>query len=231
MSIIEELFAMADTSYREFNCALIPTVDKSRVVGVRVPALRALAKSISATPQAEQFLAELPHIYFEEYMVHGFIIECIRDFDRCVEELDRFLPYVDNWAVTDSTSPRILCKHKGRLIVAVERWLASRHTYTVRYAILMLMKHYLDADFRPEYMKRVSEVRSDEYYINMMISWYFATALAKQYDNAVRYLEEYRLSPWVHNKTIQKARESRCLSDDKKAYLGTLKINKPTSIP
>ncbi len=223
MNIRERLLSLADGGYRSFTTRLMPSVDKATVIGVRVPKLRSLARELRGTPEAEALILELPHAYFEEYLLHGFLISYIKDFDECISELDRLLPYLNSWALTDSVSPPVFARDKDKLIAAIDRWLASGSTYTVRYAILMLMKHYLDSDFRPEYMARVAAASSDEYYVNMMISWYFATALAKQYDEAIKYLEERRLSPWIHAKTIQKAKESFRISKEVKAYLESLK--------
>ena len=223
MNIRERLLALAEDEYRDFSTKLMPSVDKSSVIGIRVPYLRALARELRGAPEAAAFILELPHEYFEEYLLHGFLISHVKDFDECIFELDKLLPYLNSWALTDSISPPVLAKNKDKLIAVIDRWLCSQHSYTVRYAILMLMKHYLDDDFRPEYMARAAAVSSDEYYVNMMISWYFATALAKQYDEAIKYLEERRLSPWIHAKTIQKAMESLRIPKAVKNYLKSLK--------
>lgn len=220
--IQEQLRALQDLSYRDFQCALMPTVDKSTVIGVRTPLLRKMAKSLKNTPEAERFLRSLPHRYYEENNLHAFLIEEIRDYDACVAALDDFLPYVDNWATCDSMNPRVLAKHRKLLLSDAERWMRSAHTYTVRYGIKLMMTHFLDEDFDPAYLARISQIESEEYYVNMMISWYFATALAKQERAALPYLEEHRLSPWIHQKTIRKAIESYRVSEELKKKLRTL---------
>ncbi|MBQ7392302.1 MAG: DNA alkylation repair protein [Clostridia bacterium] len=220
--IQSHLFSMQDEGYRAFQCRLMPTVDTKTVIGVRTPLLRKYAKKIAGSAIAETFLQDLPHQYYEENNLHAFLIEEIKDFDTCVAALDAFLPYVDNWATCDSMNPKILGKHKEKLLDAVEGWLSSLHTYAVRFGIKMLMTWFLDADFSPTYLEKVAAVHSEEYYIKMMISWYFATALAKQYKATLPYLEEHRLTPWIHAKTVQKATESYRLTEEQKVYLRTL---------
>lgn len=222
--IQERLFALQDEKYREFNAALIPTVPKETVIGVRTPAIRGLAKELKGTAQAEEFMKTLPHEYYEENNLHAALIEHIKDLDACMEALERFLPYVDNWATCDTMRPKALAKNKEKLMEQILVWLRSEHTYTVRFAIGMLMSHFLDEDFREEYLALAASVHSEEYYIRMMQAWYFATALAKQYEAALPYIQQRRLEPWVHNKSIQKARESFRVSDERKEYLKTLKI-------
>lgn len=221
--IQQELFALQDTGYRDFHARLIPTVPKDRIIGVRTPALRKLAKSFAKTPEAESFLLDLPHTYYEENNLHAFVLETRRDYNQLIDELNRFLPYVDNWATCDMMSPKLFKKHLPELHQQILIWLKAEEVYTVRFAIGMLMQHYLDDAFLPEYPALVAAVQSEEYYINMMIAWYFATALAKQYDTVLPYLLEHRLSPWVHNKTIQKATESNRIPKETKQYLRTLK--------
>ena len=216
------LFAMQDEGYRAFQCRLMPTVDAETVIGVRTPQLRKYAKTIANSSVAKPFLQTLPHRYYEENNLHAFLIEEIKEFDTCVEALNTFLPYVDNWATCDSMNPKILGKHKAELLAVIENWLSSLDTYTVRFGIKLLMTWFLDADFLPEYLQKVATVNSEEYYIKMMISWYFATALAKQYELTLPYLQEHRLSPWIHAKTIQKATESYRLTKEQKLYLKTL---------
>lgn len=218
------LFALADPAYGDFNAKLMPDILRERIIGVRVPHLRALAKELCGTPAAEAFLAELPHTYYEENNLHGFLLDFIRDFDACLAATERFLPHIDNWATCDGTSPRALIEKPDVLLAHVETWLASTHTYTVRFGIETLMRHFLDARFSTAYPDAVAALRSDAYYINMMIAWYFATALAKQYDAILPYIENRRLDKWTHNKTIQKAIESYRITDAQKAYLRTLKI-------
>lgn len=221
--IQDELFAMQDVTYRDFHSKLMPTIDKEYVIGIRTPMLRKYGKELAKREEASVFMESLPHTYYEENNLHAFLIEQIHDFDDCIKALWAFLPYVDNWATCDFMSPKIFKKHRVELLSEIKGWIASESTYMVRFAIGMLMKFYLDEAFSPEYPRMVAEVCSQEYYINMMIAWYFATALAKQYDEVIPYIEEKRLELWVHNKTIQKAIESYRISDEKKMYLRTLK--------
>ena len=223
--IQQRLFALQDAGYRDFHAALMPTVDKALVIGVRMPALRALAKELKGTELAADFMAALPHKYYEENNLHAALIGHIRDFDACMAAVERFLPYVDNWATCDMMNPRALAKDKAALLEHIRLWLQSGHTYTVRFGMEMLMNHFLEEDFREEYPALVASVRSEEYYVRMMQAWYFATALAKQYEAAVTYLEQRRLGAWVHNKTIQKARESFRVSQEQKEYLKSLKVS------
>lgn len=223
MTVTERLFALADEDYKSFNTRLMPTVDPETVIGVRVPHLRNLAKEMRRSPEAEQLIRELPHTYFEEYLLHGFLLSYITDFDRCALELDKLLPYLDCWALTDSISPPVFKRNKKGLLPWIDTWLSRGDTYSVRYGILMLMKHYLGDDFRPEYMERVAAVRSDEYYVNMAVAWYFATALASQLGHAIKYFESGSLSPWIHAKAIQKACESCRISREVKDYLKSLR--------
>ena len=223
--IQQRLFALQDAGYRDFHAALMPTVDKALVIGVRMPALRALAKELKGTELAADFMAALPHKYYEENNLHAALIGHIRDFQPCLTALERFLPYVDNWATCDMMNPRALAKDKAALLEHIRLWLQSGHTYTVRFGMEMLMNHFLEEDFREEYLALVASVQSEEYYVRMMQAWYFATALAKQYEVAVTYLEQRRLGAWVHNKTIQKARESFRVSQEQKEYLKSLKVS------
>lgn len=224
--IREELFSIQDLSYREFHSRLMPDVEKDTVIGIRVPVLRKYVKELAKDPEIWEFLEDLPHRYYEENNVHGFLIQQMKEYGQCMEELEKFLPYINNWATCDMTSPKVFKKHKEELLEAVRRWIVSDHVYTVRYGIGMLMQHYLDEDFREEYPQMVSEIRSEEYYVNMMIAWYFATALAKQYETILPYIEKQKLDVWTHNKTIQKACESYRITPEQKAYLRTLKIKK-----
>ncbi|MBQ4150953.1 MAG: DNA alkylation repair protein [Clostridia bacterium] len=217
---MSELLEMADSAYKEFMAPLVPTVDKDTIIGIRTPLLRAYAKKMSGK---EAFMAELPHKYFEENNLHAFLIEQIKDFDGCIAEINRFLPFVDNWATCDSMRPKCFKKNLDKLPAIVYDWMCTLHTYTIRFGIQVLMLYFLDDRFDEEYLSKVADVKSDEYYVNMMISWYFATALAKQYESAVKYLENGILSKWVHNKTIQKALESYRISDKQKQYLKSLK--------
>ena len=224
MSIRETLFSLRDEKFAAFQARLIPNVAPERVIGVRTPALRKLAKTLRGSGQAEEFLKALPHEFFEENNLHAFLLCGMKDFDACVQAVEAFLPYVDNWATCDQLRPGVFRKNKQALLPPIRRWIASEQCYTRRFGIGMLMSHFLDEDFREEYLSLVSDIRSEEYYVNMMIAWYFATALAKQYEAALPYLENRRLDPWVHNKAIQKAVESFRVSDGHKTYLKTLKI-------
>ncbi|HQM00747.1 MAG TPA: DNA alkylation repair protein [Ruminococcus flavefaciens] len=221
--ITEKLFAMQDTKYRDFQVKLIPGSDPDTFIGTRTPQLRSLAKEMLRSGDADGFLEELPHRYFDENQLHGFIISEVKDFDEAMALTEKFLPYVDNWATCDQLRPKAFKKNNAVLAAKAKEWIASGKTYTVRFGIGMLMSHFLDADFDPEYMETVAAVKSDEYYVNMMTAWYFATALAKQYSHAVKYIEDGVLSEWVHNKTIQKAAESFRVSGEHKEYLKTLK--------
>lgn len=264
MTLIQErLFALQDETYRAFQCKLMPTVDPSRVIGVRMPALRQLAKEIAAEPQSmAAFLALAEHEYYEENNLHGLLINGMKDFEKCIAALDEFLPYVDNWATCDLLKPRSFRKEVGgrgrrvlsgqsnesgdavkivkadvisvgteaktdidedRLLPHVRRWLASKHVYTCRFGVGVLMNYYLDEAFEPRFLEWVGAIRSDEYYVNMGIAWYFATALAKQWEKAVKWMEEERLTEWVLRKTVQKARESYRVSEERKEYLKKLK--------
>ena len=226
--IREELAALQDSGYKDFMCNLIPTVPRERVVGVRTPALRSIAKRLVRTHaegfDIRDFLDDLPHALFEEDQLHAFIISEMKDFDECVRETDRFLPFVDNWATCDQMSPKVFRRNKDELLCCICRWIESDKAYTTRFGIEMLMKHFLDEDFEPEYIALVSQIRSDEYYVNLMIAWFFAEALAKQYDSALPYIEERALDPWTHNKTIQKSLESRKIAPSRKAVLKSLRV-------
>ena len=224
MSIRETLFSLRDEKFAAFQARLIPNVAPERIIGVRTPALRKLAKTLRGSGEAEEFLKALPHDFFEENKLHAFLLCEMKDFDACVQAVEDFLPYVDNWATCDQMSPGVFRKNKQALLPYIRCWIASERCYPRRFGTGMLMSHFLDEDFREEYLRLVSDKRSEEYYVNMMIAWYFATALAKQYEAALPYLENRRLDPWVHNKTIQKAVESFRVSDEHKACLRALKI-------
>jgi len=220
--IVKELFEMQDEKYRDFQSALIPGSDLEKVIGIRTPLLRKYAKNLPLE-DAKAFLLELPHEYFDENQLHAFIVSEIKDIDACIKEVNTFLPYVDNWATCDQMSPVIFKKHKDKLLVEVKRWIASSETYTVRFGIKMLMQHFLDEDFNLEYPEMVAKIQSEEYYVKMMIAWYFATALAKQYDSVIPFIEEGRLEKWTHNKAIQKSIESYRITTEQKKYLRNLK--------
>ncbi len=218
--IRQRLFALQDEKFRDFHSRLIPTVPPDSIIGVRTPELRKLAKEVGTEPA---FLSDLPHKYYDENQLHALIISGMKDFDECTARLEEFLPFVDNWATCDQMSVKIFKKHTQQLLPFVKKWLDSGHTYTVRYGVGCLMNYYLDSEFSPEYMEIVANIRSNEYYINMMIAWYFATALAKQYSEAMKYINQHRLNDWTHRKAIQKAIESCRITDEQKKYLRTLK--------
>ncbi len=222
--IRQGLFALKDEKYKEFQKKLIPTVDENTVIGVRTPVLRKYAKDVSGTLGAVIFMQTLPHEYYEENNLHGMLIETMKDYDECIAYLDEFLPYVDNWATCDLISPRVFKKHKDELLVKIKEWMASDRVYTIRFGMEMLMTHFLDEDFKPEYLGMAADVHSEEYYVNMMIAWFFATALAKQYEASLPYIENHCMDRWTHNKTIQKAIESYRITDEQKRYLKSLKI-------
>lgn len=222
--IRERLFALQDLKYRDFSAKLIPNIPYDTVIGIRTPDLRKLAKELAKTEQGSEFIKILPHKYHEENCLHTFIIEQIKDYGQCVAEIDRFLPFVNNWATCDSLSPKAFAKNKGRLVTEIKRWISDEKTYTIRFGIGMLMRHFLDEAFDPIYPEMAAGIRSEEYYVNMMLAWYFATALAKQYETIIPYLEKKKLSVWVHNKTIRKAIESYRITKEQKDYLRTLTI-------
>lgn len=229
--IYNRLYEMQDETYRSFQASLIPELKAERMIGVRTPELRSYAKELLKSGDYTEFISTLPHEYFDEMQLHAFIISELKDFEQCMSEVERFLPHVDNWATCDQLSPKIFGKKKSSRLVygdslleRIGKWIESDRTYTVRFGIKMLMQHYLDEEFEPEWMDRVAAIRSDEYYINMMIAWYFATALAKQPEPALAVLNGRRLYKWTHNKTIQKAVESRRIPGKQKEYLRNLKM-------
>ena len=221
--IVSRLRQRADESYRAFHMRLVPNVEPARILGVRVPEVRALARSLAGTPEAETFLRELPHEYYEENNLHAFLLERERDYGALIEGLNRFLPFVDNWATCDSLSPALFKKHPDGLPEQALQWMQSDQTYTVRFGIGVLMRYYLDEGFRPEYAERVAAVRSEEYYVRMMVAWYFATALAAREEDVLPYLTGRRLDPWTHRKAIQKAIESNRITPERKQFLRTLR--------
>ena len=225
-AIRAELFSLQDPGYREMQIRILPTVKAERIIGVRTPELRRMAKEQAGRAETGAFLGSLPHRYFEEDQLHAFLISGMKDYAACLRELERFLPYVDNWATCDQMSPKVFRKHRTELLESIQRWMASEQTYTVRFGIGMLMEHYLDEDFDPVYPEMAASVRSEEYYVNMMTAWYFATALAKQYEAVLPFIENRRLDAWTHNKAIQKAAESYRITPEQKEYLKTLKIRR-----
>lgn len=223
MDITKKLFSLRDEKYAEFQAKLTPNVRPEKMIGVRVPILRKLAKEYSLQSESSLFLQGLPHEYYDENMLHGLLIAEIKDFNRCMAETERFLPYIDNWAVCDIMSPKIFKKHKAELFEKIKVWTNSKHTYTVRFGVEMLMSHYLDDDFKKEYLTIPAKIKSDEYYVKMMVAWFFATALAKKWDDTIGFLEKSPFDDWTYNKIIQKACESYRISDSQKKYLRTLK--------
>lgn len=223
--MLNAIFAARDEEYADFTAKLIPNVPRESIIGVRTPQLRSIAKRFGKNAGIDEFLSALPHEYHEQNLVNAYIAESIGDFDFAVKTIEAFLPYVTNWAVCDSMTPRVFAKHTGELLPIIKKWLQSAHPYTVRFGLRMLMCFYLEKEFASEINALAASVCSEEYYVNMMQAWYFATALAKQYDSTVPFVEEHRLSPWVHNKTIQKAVESFRITAEQKAHLKTLRLN------
>ena len=224
MNVTEKLFSMQDITYKAFHQKLMPTVETKRVIGVRTPVLRAFAKEFAKSDEAEAFLHSLPHIYYEENNLHAFVVEQEKDFEKALVLAEQFLPYIDNWATCDMFFPKAFLKHPEEIYRKAVEWMASEHTYTVRYGIGIFMRMFLGERFSEGILEKVASLRSEEYYVNMMIAWFFATALDKQYGATVKYIEEQRLAPWVHNKAIQKARESLRIEKETKDYLNGLKI-------
>ena len=222
--IRKELFALQDEKYRAFQVKLFPTLDPDTIIGVRTPNLRSYAKKLLKEEGISAFLSNLPHRYFDENQLHAFIVSEMKDYDRCIGEVSYFLPYVDNWATCDQMSPKVFKKHLPELLECIREWIGSGKTYTIRFAVGMLLEHYLDDAFDLKYPEIVASIRSSEYYVNMMIAWYFATALAKQYEAILPFIESRKLDTWTHNKAIQKAIESYRITPEQKEYLKTLKI-------
>lgn len=221
--ILDKLFALADKTYGDFSARLLPTISRDKVIGVRTPELRQIATWVVKNGLKDDFFRELPHIFYEEKNIHAFIIEKIKDYNECIGEINVFLPYVDNWATCDQLNPKCF-KGKKELMINIREWIASDHVYTVRFGIGMIMKHFLDENFDPCYLKSVADIKSDEYYINMMIAWFFATALTKQYDCAIEFFRDGKLNKDTHNKAIRKAMESYRIPPETKEYLRTLKM-------
>ena len=224
--ILSLLFESADESYRKLQVSIVPNVSKENIIGVRFPKIRALAKGLILRSDIDIFLKSTPHKYYDENNLHAAIIALTKDFDKCVLQVEEFLPYIDNWATCDTLSPKVFAKQPQKLLHYIDKWLLSEKVYTIRFGVNMLMKHFLGERFESVYTDKVAAIRHDDYYVKMSIAWYFATALTKQYDTAVTYIENRTLDTWTHNKAIQKAIESRLIDDDKKAYLRSLKIKK-----
>lgn len=223
MTLYDRLIQVKDDKYREFQIRLVPNISPETVIGVRTPEMRQIAKEVYESDYRDAFLSDLPHRYYEENLIHFFVLARIRDFDQCVRAVEKFLPYVDCWPVSDQATPAVFKKNHQRILPYIRTWIASDHVYTARFGIRMLMNEFLDKDFSEEYPELVASKTGDDYYLKMMIAWYFATALAKQYDKTVPYLENHRLDEWVHRKAIQKAVESYRVSDEHKEYLKSLR--------
>lgn len=224
MNIVERLFELQDIKYQLFHSKLVPNIPAESIIGVRNPLLKSLAKELFSDPCKDEFMQELPHKYYEENQLHIMMICLEKDFDRCISELEVFLPYADNWAVTDQPSPKCFKKKHKELLPVIKKWLDSDHVYTARYALNIFMREFLDEDFDSDYVELICEKHGEDYYLKMMIAWYFATALAKKYDAVIPYIENKRLDTWTHNKAIQKAVESYRITDEQKDYLKSLKI-------
>lgn len=222
--ILDELLKMKDEEYRKLQIKTIPNIDSNTIIGIRTPELRKYAKKLLKENNYIDFINDLPHKYFDENQLHAFIISEIKDYDECLNYFKKFLLYIDNWATCDQPSPKVFIKNPDKLIKEIKVWIKSKETYTIRFGVGMLMRVYLDDNFKEEYLEMVSKIRSKEYYVNMMIAWYFATALAKQYDSTIKYIENNKLDTWTHNKTIQKAIESYRITQEHKDYLRSLKI-------
>ena len=210
---------MQDKKYAAFQAKLTPNLTLEDFIGVRTPDLKKFAKQLYKEGDYQEFLSDLPHKYFDENQLHAFIIAEIKDYDTCIKEVNNFLPYVNNWATCDQLSPKAFTKNKDALLKEIKSWIKSKETYTIRFAMGNLMRHFLEEDFNPKYPEMVAKVKSKEYYVNMMIAWYFATALAKQYDTILPYIKENKLDVWTHNKTIQKAVESDRITQEQKTFL------------
>ena len=223
MTVYDRLIKYKDDKYQEFQIKLVPNIDSNTIIGIRTPDMRNVAKEVFGTKEAEVFLNELPHNYYEENLVHFFLIAMIKDFDECITKVEEFLPYIDCWPVCDQASPKVFKKNHDRLLPYIKKWMKSKHVYTARFAMRMLMNEFLDKDFKEEYLELVANKKGEDYYLKMMKAWYFATALAKQYDATIKYIENKNLDTWSHNKAIQKAIESFRVTDEHKEYLRTLK--------
>lgn len=224
--IISRLFEMRDENYKNFHKKLIPTISESEIIGIRTPILRSYAKSIFGSKNAEEFMATLPHAFYEENNLHAFLIEQINDFDEALAQTEKFLPFVNNWATCDSFKPKVFKKNLDALLPYAKKWLKDERIYIKRYSIGIFMSLFMDEKYDAQFADAIAEIKTNEYYVNMMVAWYFATALAKRWDDAIIFLEEKRLPAWTHDKTIRKAVESFRISDERKKYLRSLKLNK-----
>ena len=223
MTIIDRLMKEKDDKYREFQSKLVPNIPKETIIGIKTPLMRNISKEVFESEEKDLFLNDLPHKYYEENLIHFFVISQIKDFDNCIKEVERFLPYVNCWPVSDQATPKSFKKNHEKLLPYIKKWIKSKHVYTARFGIRMLMNEYLNDDFKEEYLKLVASIRSDDYYLKMMIAWYFATALAKRYDETIPYFINHNLDDWTHKKAIQKALESYRVTDEHKKYLISIK--------
>ena len=223
MNVIDELLKSKDLEYKTFQSKLISNIDSSTMIGVRTPKLKSIAKDLYKNNDYELFLNSLPHDYYEENIIHGLVISEIKDYDLCINYIDKFLPYIDNWAVCDQTNPKVFKKHKKEVMVKINEWIKSKEVYKIRFGVKTLMNYFLDDDFNKDYLKLPLIIKNDDYYVKMMIAWFYATALAKQYDETIKIIESNELDIFIHNKTIQKAIESFRVTDEHKKYLRTLK--------
>ena len=223
MLLIDRLMKVKDDKYKEFQYKLVPNISKETIIGIRTPEMRKIAKEIFESEERDSFLNDLPHKYYEENLIHFFIISMIKDFDECVKRVEEFLPYVDCWPVSDQASPKSFRKNHKKLLPYIKKWIKSKHVYTARFGIRMLMNEYLGEDFKEDYLKVVSSVKGNDYYLKMMVAWYFATALAKRYDETISYFENHVLDEWIHKKAIQKALESYRVTDEHKKYLSSIR--------
>ena len=219
MSIYGRLLSYQDEKYKDFQSKLVPNIDKKTIIGVKTPQMRKIVKEVYGTKESTIFLQTLPHQYYEENHIHFFLISKIKDFDECIKEVERFLPYIDCWPVCDQATPLVFKKNHDKLLPLIKKWINSNHVYTARFGIRMLMNEFLNDDFKEEYLEWVASKNGDDYYLKMMVAWFFATALAKQYDATIKYIKNRSLDPWIHKKTIQKAVESYRVSDEHKEYL------------
>ncbi len=223
MELTDKLLKIKDNKYKEFQLKLVPNINKDSILGIRTPEMRKIAKEVYKSEDKNKFLDSLPHKYYEENLIHFFVISLIKDFDECIKRVEEFLPYVDCWPVSDQATPKSFKKNHKKLLPYIKKWIKSKHVYTARFGIRMLMNEYLGDDFKEEYLKLIASIKTNDYYLKMMIAWYFATALAKRYNETIPYLENHSLDEWVHKKTIQKAIESYRVSEEHKKYLATLK--------
>lgn len=221
--ITDKLMKLKDVKYQEFQSKLVPNIDKNKILGIKTPDLRMLAKEIASSDMKEEFLKELPHQYYDEDLIHFFVISLEKDFNKTIEYVETFLPYVNCWPVSDQATPKAFNKHHQELLPYIKKWIASSHVYTARFGMRILMNEFLDDDFKEEYLELVASKKGEDYYLKMMVAWYFATALCKQYDASIKYIEEHRLDDWVHKKTIQKAIDSFRVTEEHKEYLRSLK--------